>query len=626
MNRMTDIPIKCNNLNIKYSISIVCILLSVAVSLFSSNVFSIVVSPGTGLAQEQKQQNTIIDLDGRKGAKSLRNINVILSALDYDTAINKANNVLKNHPDSGLAYEVLGVAYILADKKRKGIEALNKAVKLEPDQPGALTKLGIVYMEDDRLAQAEKVLLKAIRIAPKYRYAHQRLGQLYEYQQKDLLAVKHYSKGLTEDKKPYLGIEVNLAYLLNKYGQYQSAVSVLEPRLPLSASEPEAQLVLATAYLFSGKHADAESRYQRLIQLEYAIPESLLGLARAQRMAEKLTEAQNTINRLLKLQPNMANAKLEEGEILLRMGKRKAANTAFDRAVSFGVKREFIKKRIAKFHIDRKEFERAQAIYQEMVDNGTADEYVFGQLSELLSAKNEVNLDQVEAFLQQGIKRFPDSGHLYYRLGSLMALFGQYEKSLPSLQRATELAPLDYQAWRTYTLALTRTGRTEASVEASRRVFELLPRNIDAAALYATRLEANKQYSEAEDLYRKIIDAVPEHALALNNLANLLVHKKKYKEAEKYARKAVDIVGENAAIQDTLAWVLYKQGRFGEALKILDLAGKLEPDSPIIWYHKGLVLAEKGRKTEAKKAIEKALSYKPKTDWVADARLKLNSL
>ena len=96
MNRMTSILINYNNFNVKRSISIVCILLAAATLLFSPHALSIPLSPGTGFAQEQEQQNIIIDLDDREDAESFRGINMILSALNYDAAINRANNVLKS--------------------------------------------------------------------------------------------------------------------------------------------------------------------------------------------------------------------------------------------------------------------------------------------------------------------------------------------------------------------------------------------------------------------------------------------------------------------------------------------------------------------------------------------------
>ncbi|MBL1274646.1 MAG: tetratricopeptide repeat protein [Ectothiorhodospiraceae bacterium] len=572
---------------------------------------------------KSRDQITQVQLAGRANAKSFSNINRLLNSRQYNRAIENANAVLKKHPNSGLANEILGTAHFLNGQRQKAITFLKKANRLAPSQSGPLTKLGIINMEDGNLIKAENQLLQAIKINPGARFAHQRLGLLYAYQKKNTEAIRHFSLGLKGTPNRYIGVAVNLGHLLNKSGNYKATVAVLEARLPEKNPMVEAHLILATAYLATGKYAKAHSRFKRVLQLNPTIPEASLGLAKAQRGEGKYLDAQQTINQLLNELPNSANARMEEGEIYLRLNKETFANTAFDTAEVLGVKRPYINLRKAKFYLDRKDFSRARDIYQGMVSKGTADAFVYGQLSELLLSQGQSQGDTLkgEQMLKSGIKRFPNNAYLHLRHGSYLASLGEYKKSLPILKKSTQLLSNDPVIWKTYMLALARAGQTTESVKAAKRLYELQPNTIEVAVSYATQLDANNQLKEAEVMYRKIIKAVPDHALALNNLANVLARKNNYPEAEKMAKRAVKSVSNNGNLQDTLGWILYKQGRIDEALAALQRATKLAPKVAIIWYHKGVALNKTGRTSEAKSAIEKALSMNSTADWVGDAKV-----
>lgn len=569
----------------------------------------------------KQTQTLIIDLSNRNGANQFRDVNRLLNIGNYKLVIEKAKKVLVKNPNSGLANEVLGTAYFLNSQPLKAIPVLKKAIEAELYQSGSLTKLGIIYMEDNKLAEAEKLLLQAIQINPKHRFAHQRLGLLYEFQKKDTLAIQHFYQGLQGANKNYIGITVNLGRLLNRTGNFPATIAILEPRIPQHKKLSDAQLILATAYLATGEFTKARLRYQRVLQLGQTSSAALLGLAKALRGEGDLTTALIAVNKLIQLQPKSANARLEKGEILLRQNKKKQSNTAFEQAVSLGADRNFINQRIAKFHLDRKEFARAREIYHLMVKNGTADAFVFGQLSELLMASGEIQ--EGDQILIQGIKQYPDSGYLHLRHGSYLASIGKYKESLPILKSATELSPKNATFWKTYAFALTRAGYNKDAAKAAAKLFELQPNTIETAMFYATRLEATNQLDKAEDIYQKILKAEPQNALVLNNLANNLARKSNYKEAEKMARRATKIINNNGSILDTLGWILYRQGRLNEALDVLSHASNVAPDSAIIWYHKGKVLAKAKRQAESKMAFNKALSLTSTADWAADAKKHL---
>lgn len=567
----------------------------------------------------------VVDLANRKGGEKFIGINKLFTAGNYKAVIKIAVLELKNNPDSGVANEILGAAYYLDNQQDNAVVFLNKAIKLEPKHSGALTKLGILYMEGNELAKAEQLLLKAVSINPEDRFAHQRLGILYEYQNKDQSAIKHYQLGLQGTSSGYAGIAVNLGRMLNEAGKYTATAAILEPRIPLSSTSVDGQMTLAITYNAIGKYTHSRERFERVLQLDSTKLKALLGRAQAQRGEGEMQAANDSINMLIKLKPDLVEAKLEQGEILLRLDQKVSADAAFDGAVLMGVNRSDINQRRAKFHIEREEFAKARDIFQSMINDGTADKVVYVKLSEVLLGQG--NTDGGEKVLRDGLKKFPNDGYLYLRYGSYLASIREYEKSLPVLKKATELFPENVTIWKTYAHALSRANKKVAAVQAASKLVELQPNNTATAIFYASLLESTYQVDKAEAIYRKVIKAVPKHALALNNLANILASKKRFDQAEDMAKRASLAVDDNANIQDTLGWIIYQRGRLNDALSVLSKASNISPKSSVIWYHQGIVLTDLNRTTEAKAAFEKALSLDKKSaDWAVDARKRLQKL
>lgn len=560
----------------------------------------------------------IIDLKGRAGAQYFSDINRQINAGNYAAVIAQAKSVLAKQKNSALAYEILGAAYFLSRQPKLAIEALEKATRLDPKQAGPWTKLGIVRMEQGDIDDAEKLLNKAIKLDPANRFAYQRLGMLYEYRKDYPRAIAYYRKGLQGTDNSYLGVAVNLGNLYNQAGRYGNTIALLEPRLPMQSTVPEAHLVLATAYLATGKYALAKQRFTRVSALVPDSGEASLGIAISLRGTGKYQEALDIVDKLIAHNPERTDLLMEKGVIMLGLGRNKDAATAFDKAVKQGVKRVEVVKRKAGFYLETKAFAKAQATYRDSIRQGEDDPYIYMQLSELLQAQGKYK--EGEKILRAGVKKFPKDADIHQRLGSYLASLRRYQDAIAPMKQALALSNNAPRVMQIYSVILAKAGKTKEAADVAGKLYKTAAGNPNAAVFYATQLQADKQEKAAEKIYRDTIKRYPDHALALNNLANLLADRSDFKQAEKYARHAYDIVQDNGNIIDTLGWILYRQKRYQEAAPLLEKAGKLEPKNAVIWYHKGKVLMEVSKGSEARKALKKALSLNATADWADDAR------
>jgi tetratricopeptide (TPR) repeat protein len=574
-----------------------------------------------GGEQLQRRSTQTIVVAGRVGAGSFADIDLEIQRGNFNRAIRKAERLLMSEPRSGLAYELIGTAHFAAGRFGEAMDAFRRATEVESGQSGPWTKLGTLQMESNMLSEAEASLTEAAKINERDRQAHQRLGMLYEYQKRIPEAIAHYEKGLEGTDPGYLGIAVSLGRLLNRTRNHAETVRVLAPRLALSNTNTEAQMVLASAYLTTGHPDRALERYQRAAALDPASDGARLGVAASQRALGEPESALLIINEILATRPEWVPALLQQGTTLLALGRESEAQKSFERLGALRGDGAYASKRMAQHYIDKGDKREAARYFDQLLASGEADPDGIVRYSELLLSIGETR--KGETVLRQGVERFPENAYLRFRLGSYLAGLKQYQAALPELKRAAELAPKDPTVLSIYSRAQARAGETGGSAETAGILHELYPDRANYTLLYAIRLEADGRDRHAEKIYRQLLSDHPDSVIALNNLASILGQRGQYSEALPLARRATTLVNNNAQLLDTLGWILHQQGASQEALATLSRAVELDPDVAIIHYHLGAVLDDSGQKTGAQRALRKAISLDANGSWADDANARL---
>lgn len=583
----------------------------------------VIVDPAADLISSSGQAfGPLIAIDGRLGADALGDVNKRLQSGNYDALIEKARAIIKREPKSGLAYEVIGTAEFMRDRRAAAIKALERATEVESGQSGPWTKLGIIQMEEGDIARARSSLLRAIDINDNDRFAHQRLGMLFEFQNDVANAIYHFERGLQGTESSYLGVAVNLGGLYNRLNRPQRTIAILGPRVSTNTPIPLAHLVLATAYLMADRYGDAYASYERASALDADLVEARLGMAMSRREAGNPAEALDLIDDIVAEQPTWRPAHAERAQTLLALDDVAAANASFDRFVALGGDPGYGPKRVAAYYLERENFDAARTTYAKLVAAGNADPDSYAKLSELYLSGGLP--DEGEQTLRDGVASHPDNAYLKLRLGAYLAALRRYDEAVAELKAADRIAPNDQIVLRSLSLAQARAGLEAQAAETAARLYKVAPR-ADVAAFYASRLRANNQPTQAATVYREVLSAEPNNALALNNLADLLADIGELAEAEQLARQANDVVDNNPQLMDTLAWVLHLRGEHKEALGILDRAVPLSPKTAVIHYHRGVVLASLGRSSDARVALKEALRLAPDAKWAADAEQRLRN-
>jgi tetratricopeptide (TPR) repeat protein len=569
-------------------------------------------------------QTPSIDTEGRLGAEAFSGAQIPQGKAGLIELEKIARAEISRHPKSGLAHEVLGTTqFYSGDLAAAAIEFI-AATKLEPQQSGPWTKLGITQMELNQLPDAEQSLLTAIKLTPDNRVAHQRLGLLYEYQQKNALAIESFQKGLQGTSNDYLGVALNLGRLLNQANRYAGTIQLLADRVPLNSSVAEAHTILGTAYLATKQYDAALQHFSKAHEISPDTKESLLGMAISQRKKADNTAALKTSAELVNKYPDWRSAHLEQGEIFLQTDQLSLAEKSFTKAVSFGTNPNSTNAKLADYHSAHNNPTQAKMLYQKIIASDTANPRIYVKLAELLRSENQ--LDSSSAILRDGTLKYPQSSYLHFRLANELAATRHYPQALTSIEKANKLLPNDASILRSYSLILSKVGKSAESAQVAGQLYKLPNSGTPEALYYATQLQANKQLQEAAEIYLEVINKEAENLVALNNLAATLSEQGKLNDAEHYARKANNLIKDNAQIMDTLGWILYQQKRYSEATVLFTEAITIAPKAAVIHYHAGVTLNDSGKSADAIPHLKQALALDADAIWANDAKHRLTKI
>lgn len=262
-----------------------------------------------------------IDALGQSASAQFPNLKQKLSDGQFSALVSEAQVVIREHPNSVLAFEVLGTAYLYQGKLQEAEDAFRKGLGNNQKNAEMWAKLGIALMEQDKLQAAQDAFLQSLELDQQNRVAHQRLGLIHEYKGNTDDAIFHLRQGLKGTPLSYLGVAVNLGRLLNEQNEYDQTVSILGPRVSSATKVlAEAWLILATAQLQTNDPESAEASFLNWQRENPNSKEGLIGLAMAQRQSGQLDKAIDTLDKLVQSGKTRPSVYIFLSELLVAQG------------------------------------------------------------------------------------------------------------------------------------------------------------------------------------------------------------------------------------------------------------------------------------------------------------------
>jgi Flp pilus assembly protein TadD len=184
-----------------------------------------------------------------------------------DEAINEFTVALNLKPDLAEAHYNLGTVYARQNHLNEAVHEFVTAVTLKPDLAEAHYNLGTVFLKQNRLTEAVHEFITELKLKPDFAMAHNNLGNAYLRQNRTDEAVNEYITALT--LKPDLAeAHYDLGTAYARQNHLNEAVHEFVTAVTLEPDDAEAHYNLGTLYLNQNRITEAENEYMTALTLK----------------------------------------------------------------------------------------------------------------------------------------------------------------------------------------------------------------------------------------------------------------------------------------------------------------------------------------------------------------------
>lgn len=551
-------------------------------------------------------------------SEALKQALVALEAGRVEEARKLAESQIATNPGSAPAFEVLGTALALQDRRAEARKALERAVQLNPLQWTALMKLGDLDLAEGDRAAAEKRFAAVAKLQGDDPQLQQRLGLMAFYANRFDQAMTHFQKGIASLAPDTVSVKPNLAFIYNQRGQYRQTLDLFRDMPLAKVRDGEAYIAVATAML--GMEQLDEAR-KLLAEARAQLPKHpglWLLSGRVARRAGQPAEASAMLAETLRLAPGNRLAAVELSLAEAASGRVQAGVDRMESLAKTNPKDVRVSLGMAQIQTMAGRLDKSAELYRGLLDQPGVRRFAALGLAQLLSQQGKVS--EAEMVLRSGLNKDPADVEMLQQLGSTLAAQGNYKVAVRSYQQALALDPTRTQVLRLLSLAQSRAGDRSGALKSAEQLVSLLPQDSSALLLLGMQQEGGGRPADAVSTYQRLLAQDGKNLVAMNNLSLLLLERKQHKEALQLATDLVALAPEEPEVLDSAGWVYWRAGRASESRVLFEKAVKMPSAGPNVWYHYAVLLSESGEKALAARAAENALRLNKTFKYASEAK------
>jgi len=325
----------------------------------------------------------------------------------------------------------------------------------------------------------------------------------------------------------------------------------------------------------AGRFSEAESFYQRVLELDPGNPDALHFLGVIAHQAGKSELAVELIGAALAIVPDRAEALSNRGLALQELDRHAEALDSFDKAL------------LAKPEFAEALFNRGNAL------------------------KALARPDEAMASYDRALAINPDYAEALFNRGNCLQEAGRRDEALADYDRVVSIRP-DFAAALSHRGRLLKEqGRLDEALASYKSALSIAPDFVEALSNCGIVLQMLRRYEEALTCHDRVLSIEPDSAEALSNRGNAMHELGRYQEALASYDKALSIEPQNAEALYNRGLALHGLNRSGEALASYDLALSIKPGYADASINRGNVLKDQGRLEEALASYRRAFELDP---------------
>ncbi|MCC7101783.1 MAG: tetratricopeptide repeat protein [Fimbriimonadaceae bacterium] len=346
------------------------------------------------------------------------------------------------------------------------------------------------------------------------------------------------------------------------------SLELLEEALKLDGDEPAIYTRMGVAQNAMGQVAEAETSFQKAVDLEPADKPSMGFLAQVIASQGRAHEVPMLWREVVEANPENSHAWAHYGASLVAAGNEAEALRAFDEGLEKAKEPLVIKRAYAPALSHVQEFDKAMDYYEDVIEMAPQDVQVLVEYAQTLQAAGRTF--EVPKVLRDVLGANPDPNTRAQTLAWLVEL--EQPKRVESVSQAQEkmnandfegavkiLRPMrnwlaDYwKMWALYAAALNRTNDHREAEEAANRLIQLFPGNELGFAELANALGPQGKHEEQYNAMRFGLQTIPNSLPIVINYGLAAKRLGKTDEAEHIAAMLKQVASDNPELQDVIA-------------------------------------------------------------------------
>jgi tetratricopeptide (TPR) repeat protein len=227
-------------------------------------------------------------------------------------AIKLLKEMIKNDPDGGLAYAMLGHVYSSSGLYKEAVKVYKQLITIEPDNTKVHLSLGLTYTKAGMYKEAIEVYTQAIRINPDSEGAHKRLGFTYGIMGMHKEAIEAYNQIIRinpDNADAYVDMGSNAVMAK----RYKEAIKYCKQAIRINPDSEGAHHWLVSAYSDIGMIKEAIEACKQMIRINPDNAEGYVGLGLVYAQEYMYNEAEASLKQGIRIEPNNAIAHLMLG-------------------------------------------------------------------------------------------------------------------------------------------------------------------------------------------------------------------------------------------------------------------------------------------------------------------------
>ena len=253
--------------------------------------------------------------------------------------------------------------------------------------------------------------------------------------------------------------------------------------------------------------------------------------------------------------------------------------------------------------------EGAELIYKRLIEKGTKEYVVFGNLAVICYMKKRIK--EMIVLLKEALRLNPNYPEGLTNLGFALQKQVDLPGAIQLYKKALAIKPDFLNALLNLSGALKEQGELNEAIEYYKKVLAIDPQSLVALNNLGAALAEQGEWQEAIKYYKRALAIGPQSLVALNSLGAALKEQGELQKAIEYYKKALAIDPNCLAVLNNMGIALKEQGELQEAIHYYKKALAIDPNCLAVLHNLGITLKEQGELQEAIHYYKKALAIDP---------------